>query len=96
MKKSLDPKKLLANIPKEDELPERNSDLLRLYKRAASRLERTFGIPVKLSAYAAMSGSGRLNDDQRIFLKNECASLIRTLNMCIELHCLHASQPPEE
>ncbi len=96
MKKPIDPKKLLANIPEEWNLPKQRSELRKLYKRLASRLGRAFGLEVNLSMHALKSDPDNMKEDERVLLENECLSLIRTLKTCIELHNLHASQPPEE
>lgn len=96
MKKLIDPKKLLANIPEEWNLPKQRSELRKLYKRLASRLGRAFDLEVNLSVHALKSDPDNMKEDERVLLENECLSLIRTLKTCIELHNLHASQPPEE
>src|ERR1039458_8401992 len=96
MKKLIDPKKLLANIPEEWNLPQRRSELIKLYKRLAKILYKEFRFEVRLNTHAKKSSPENIKEDERILLKNECVSLIRTLKTCIELHDLHASQPPEE
>jgi len=96
MKKPIDVEKLLANIPEEWNLPKQRSELRKLYKRLASRLERVFGLEVKLSVHSVKSDPDNMKEDERVLLENECLSLIHTLKTCIELHNLHASQPQEE
>jgi hypothetical protein len=96
MKKLIDPKNLLANIPEEWNLPKQRSELRKLYKRLTSRLERAFGLEVKLSVHAVKSDPKNMKEDERVLLENECLSLIHTLKTCIELHNLHTLQPPEE
>jgi hypothetical protein len=81
MKKTIDPKKLLANIPEEDKLPKRRSELYRLYKRLVNRLH-ILGLDVKMTTHV-VNNSNPDHDDmkelERSLLTNECACLIRTL-----------------
>ena len=99
MKKTIDPKKLLANIPEEDKLPKRRSELSQLYFRLLNKMHRidlmmgqshgSIKAPLK-------SSTGDSKELEREFYKNECTSFIRTLKTYAQLHDIYTSLSQEE
>jgi hypothetical protein len=86
MKKPIDAKKILSNIPDEDKLPKRRSELYRLYKRLVKK-HHILGMNVEMSTHAINdSNPNKLKELERALLTDKCLSLIRKLKDHINLH----------
>src|ERR1035437_5621214 len=79
-------KKFLWNIPDEHNIPQRRSELRRLYKRLVNRLRRDFSFVVKDDTQPIKSDPSLMKEDERTLLTKKCKHLIRSLNTCIGLH----------
>jgi len=79
MLKITDAEKLLKNIPEQNNLPRRRSELYRLYKRLVNRLH-LLGLDVKMTTHIVKDpDQEKMKELERAFLTNECLCLIRTL-----------------
>jgi hypothetical protein len=86
--KPIDAEKLLCNIPDEDKLPKRRSELYQLFKRLVRR-HHMLGMNVKMSTYTTNdSDPNKLKELERALLTDKCLSLIRKLKDHINLHDL--------
>jgi hypothetical protein len=85
-KTKIDVEKLLLNIPDEDKLPKRRSELYRLYKRLVKK-HHILGMNVEMSTHAINdSDPNKLKELERALLTDKCLSLIRKLKDHINPH----------
>ena len=77
---------LLLNIPDEDNLPKRRSELYRLYKRLVKR-HHMIGREVTMGTHSINdSDPNKLKELERVLLTDKCSSLIKELKTHIDSH----------